>query len=356
MLIKHSCPTIGQTESLALRNVLRSTYIAKGKIVHEFENGVIKYLKAKNMKAVAVNSGSSALHLALLSLGISSGDEVIIPSYVCSAVLNAVNYTGAKPILVDVNEDDFNINIEHIKNKITKHTRAIILVHLYGLPAQIDLFIPLKIPLIEDCAQSIGATYKNRPVGTSGKLSTFSFYATKMLTTAHGGMVLSKDNRLINNIRNLVNYDERDDYIQRYNYQMTDLEASLGLSQVKQLDNFIQIRRSIASRYQQAFQSLNLSSLIMPKEPPNTKSVFCRYVIRHPDADKIILQLNRHGIEAKRSVYKPLHHYLKLNNKDFPVTERIHRTAISIPIYPSLTNKQINYIIHTLFKILKRLK
>jgi dTDP-4-amino-4,6-dideoxygalactose transaminase len=177
-----------------------------------------------------------------------------------------------------------------------------------------------------------------------------------MLTTAYGGMVVSKDRKLIDKIRDLIDYDNRNNYIIRYNYQMSDLEASLGVAQIKQLDRFIQRRHQIASSYTQSLQSLNLSSLILPKERPNTTSVFYRYVIRHPYADKIILQLNRNGIEVKRPVYKPLHRYLKLNNKDFPVTEKIYRTAISLPIYPSLTSKQINYIIHTLFKILKRLR
>ncbi|MFH0888203.1 MAG: DegT/DnrJ/EryC1/StrS aminotransferase family protein [Planctomycetota bacterium] len=380
MFIKHSYPSINQTTFKALSTVLRSGYIAQGKIVKRFEQEVVKYSKGKNINAIAVNSGSSALHLALLSLGVSTKDEVIIPSYVCSAVLNAVNYTDAKPIIADINDYDLNLNIQSVKNKITKRTRAIIVSHLFGFPAEIDKFLSLKIPIIEDCAQSIGATYKNNhlrhppapsrtdgvgnriragsseQVGTFGKLAVFSFYATKMLTTGYGGMIISKDKKLVNYIRDLINYDNRDNYIQRYNYQMSDISAALGISQLNQLDRFIHRRREIALQYTQTLQSLKIPSLILPKEQPNTKSIFYRYVIRHPAADEIILQLNRCGIETKHPIYKPLHHYLKLNNKDFPVTEKNYRATISIPIYPSLTNKQINYITHTLFKILKRLK
>lgn len=352
-MIKHSCPTIGQRESKSLNNVLKSRYLAQGNIVSKFEDSVVKYLGSKNIKAVAVNSGTSALHLSLLSLGISKEDEVIIPSYVCSAVLNAVNYTGAKPVLADINMYDFNISIRSVKEKITRRTKAIIVAHQFGMPAEIDKFLSLGIPIIEDCAQSIGATYKNKKVGTFGKLSVFSFYATKMLTTGYGGMVISRDSKLINHIRDRIDYDNRDNYIQRYNYQMSDLSGSLGLVQIKQLDGFIRRRREIASRYTRYLSSCPVG-FILPTEQPDTTSVFYRYIIRHPDADKIISQLNRNGIEAKRPIYKPLHRYLKLDHKNFPITEKIYRTAISLPIYPFLTDKQINYIIYNLSKILKR--
>jgi perosamine synthetase len=352
MFIKHSSPSINHLELRSLSNVLRSKYITQGKIVHKFEKNIIKYLNNKKVKAVAVNSGSSALHLTLLSLGISAKDEIIIPSYVCSAILNIINYIGAKPVLTDINDYDFGINFQATKKKITKHTRAIIIPHLFGFPVKIDKFSALGIPIIEDCAQSIGARYKNKSVGTFGKLSVFSFYATKMLTTGYGGMVISKDIKLINRIRNLIDYDNRNDYITRYNYQMSDLEASLGLAQVKKLNGFIQRRRQIASQYTSFLESLNLSDLVLPKEYPNTTSVFYRYVIRHPKAAKIIISMNRNGIEAKKPVYKPLHHYLGFNTKEFPNTENAYRTAISLPIYPSLTNQEIGCIMREqLFKI-----
>lgn len=379
-MIKHSCPTIGQPEAQALNSALKSKYLAQGDAVRRFEDSVVRHLGNKNIKAIAVNSGSSALHLALLSLGISKGAEVILPSYACSAVLNAVNYTGAKPILADINENSFNISVESVKRKITKRTKAIIVAHLFGFPAEMNKFLSLSIPIIEDCAQSIGATYKNKQVGTLGKLAAFSFYATKMLTTGYGGMVISKDNKLAEKIRDLIDYDNRNDYITRYNYQMSDLSASLGLAQLKQLNQFIRRRRKIAAHYTRHLSALNLSSLVLPTEQPNTTAIFYRYVIRHPKADKIILRLNRAGIEAKKPVYKPLHRYFGLtplerpvmsssgkilssplslnfltglNPRDFPNAEQAHRSAISLPIYPSLTDKEQNYITDNLVKILK---
>jgi dTDP-4-amino-4,6-dideoxygalactose transaminase len=174
-----------------------------------------------------------------------------------------------------------------------------------------------------------------------------------MLTTGYGGLVVSKDSKLADKIRDLINYDNRDNYITRYNYQMSDLSASLGLAQLKQLNQFIGRRRKIAAHYTRHLSSLNLSSLVLPAEQPDTISVFYRYVIRHPRADKIILRLNRAGIEAKKPVYKPLHRYFGLNSGDFPNAEHAHRSAISLPIHPSLTDRDRNYITDNLVKILK---
>ncbi|MEW6026812.1 MAG: DegT/DnrJ/EryC1/StrS aminotransferase family protein [Planctomycetota bacterium] len=368
-MIKHSYPTIGNKETQAVNAVLKTKHLAQGDAVRRFEEATARYLGGKGLKAAAANSGTSALHLALLALGISAGDEVIIPSYACSAVLNAVNYTGARPLLADINETDFNLSIESTRKKITSRTRAIILVHQFGFPAETDKFLSLKIPIIEDCAQSIGAKYHNKLVGTFGMLAIFSFYATKMLCTGYGGMVVSKDRKLINKVRDLIDYDNRDDYITRYNYQMSDLSAALGLAQLRQLDRFIQRRREIAARYTKALGSLEIPSLILPtvfrspvlrhsrdserRMANGTKDTFFRYVIRHPKADRIIPSLNRAGIEAKKPVYKPLHRYLGLNPNQFPNAEQAHRTAISLPIYPSFTGRQINYITDNLAKTLK---
>ncbi|MBI5778224.1 MAG: DegT/DnrJ/EryC1/StrS family aminotransferase [Planctomycetes bacterium] len=354
-MIKHSCPTIGQTEARSLNAVLKTRHLAQGPMVHGFEDALVRYLKNKNLKAVAVNSGSSALHLALLSLGISAKDEVIIPSYICSAVLNTINYTGAKPVLADINENNFDLSIDSVKRKITRRTKAIIVAHQFGFPAEIDKFLSLGVPIIEDCAQSIGAACHNKQMGTFGQLSVFSFYATKMLCTGYGGMVVSGNKKLINKVRDLIDYDNRNDYIPRYNYQMSDLSASLGLAQLGQLNRFISRRRKIASRYTRDLSLLHLSSLILPAGQSDTAPVFFRYVIRHPRADKIIMALHYAGIEAKKPVYRPLHQYFGFSPKDFPNAEQAHRSAISLPIYPSLTDHQVNYIIDNLVKILKRL-
>ncbi|MBI4712422.1 MAG: DegT/DnrJ/EryC1/StrS family aminotransferase [Planctomycetes bacterium] len=348
-------PTLGQEEQKALAGTLHSNYLAQGERVRAFEKAIACYHHLSG--AVATNSGTSALHLCLLGMGIKPGDEAIIPSYVCPAVLNAVNYTGAKAVLADIDES-FNLCPDSTQRKITGRTKAIIVPHLFGIPAQIDKFMKLGVPVIEDCAQSIGATYNGKKVGTFGHAAIFSFYATKMLTTAgHGGAVASNDTKFILRIRNLRDFDECDDYKIRYNYQMTDLEAAVGLVQLKKLPGFIRKRQQTAHRYNQALSSLTLSPSGRGEGEgvrlPIDTGIFYRYVLRHPQANRIIKYMNSKGIETKRPVYKPLHHYLGLSAKDFPVTEKTYRTAFSLPIYPSLTGKQTDYIIENVQKCIQ---
>lgn len=344
MYIPHSKPTLGNTEAKILKDVLASGYLAQGPRVAQLERAVARFMGVNH--ATATNSGTSALHLTLLAMGIKPGDEVIIPSYVCTAVLNAVNYTGAKPVPADISVD-FNLSYESARRRITKRTKAIILPHLFGYPADIDKFLLLGIPLVEDCAQSIGALYKGRKAGTFGKAAIFSFYATKMMTTGYGGMVASNDKRLLDKVRDLRDFDNRDDYKPRFNYQMSDLGAALGIVQLKRLPGFINRRIAIARRYAETtgYYAASCSCYVQP--------VFHRYIISVVNPGSAIKSLARKGIEAKRPVYQPLHRYLGLPAKDFPVTEAAYKTALSIPIYPSLNGPEVNYLIKNVGQTLK---
>lgn len=344
MHIAHSKPTLGKAEAKALSDVMASGYLAQGPKVAAFEKAFSRFLGVRG--AVAVNSGTSALHLTLLALGIKPGDEVIIPSYVCTAVLNAVNYTGAKAVLADISIG-FNLSYDSARRRITKHTKAIILPHLFGYPAEIDRFLSLGIPIIEDCAQSIGAVYKGRKAGSFGKAAIFSFYATKMMTTGYGGMVASNDKQLLDRVKDLREFDHRDDYKPRFNYQMSDLAARLGIAQFKKLPQFIRKRIAIARQYAQAFGNYSASCGC------HSQPVFYRYIIMVGNIERAIRLLATRGIEAKRPVYKPIHRYLNLPPRDFPVTEQVYKTALSIPIYPSLTGKETDYIIKNVLQILK---
>ncbi|MBI5682451.1 MAG: DegT/DnrJ/EryC1/StrS aminotransferase family protein [Deltaproteobacteria bacterium] len=189
-MIPHSKPTIEKEELSAVSDVLSLGQISQGLQVKEFERHFEEFFGLK--KAVAVNSGTSALHLALIAVGVKTGDEVVIPSFVCTALLNAVNYIGAVPVIADINEEDFNLSPGDTKKRITKKTKAIIIPHMFGTPCnEIHGFKDIGIPIIEDCAQSIGAKISGHYVGTMGDVSTFSFYATKIMTTGEGGMVAS---------------------------------------------------------------------------------------------------------------------------------------------------------------------
>lgn len=345
--IHHSRPTISGSDIKAVSKVLRSAYVASGNVTKDFEDRFKRLLKVNS--SIATNSGTSALHLALLALKIKKGDEVIMPSFVCASVLDAVLYLGIRPKLADIDPIDFNLSLKDTKRKITKNTKAIILPHMFGKPADIQKFLKLDIPLIENCAQSLGARYKGRPTGGFGDVSIFSFYATKMIATGYGGMVCSKNRDLILKVKDLIDCDERDDYKMRFNYKMSDMAASLGLSQLERLGSFISKRKDIAKFYN---KNLKSKDILIP-EDKEKNHIYYRYIIRVKDnINKIISSLNKKGIEAKRPVFKPLHRYLKLNKKEFPNTEAVFSSAISLPIYPNLKRDEAKFIVETLNKVI----
>lgn len=340
-MIPHNKPTVEDDDIKSVVDTLNSKWIAPGEKVKEFESELAKYLSNDGYVAV-VDSGTSALHLALLALGIKRGEEVILPTYVCTAVLNAVNYTGATPVLTDINSYDFNISYEDTVKKMTDKTRAMIIPHMYGIPADIDKFLELGIPIIEDCAQSLGARFKNQKVGTFGGISMFSFYATKLLTTAKGGAIYSKNKELTDSIHDLIKFDYRSTYKIRYNYHLSDFQAALGLSQLKKLDNFIKRRKEIAERYNEVIGRKKCASVI--EIPTSKENVWYRYVIiSEKNIERIKEEFLKNGMEVINPLehWELLHNYLHFDKEDFPNAERITKKTISVPIYPSLTDEKI---------------
>lgn len=338
-IIPHSRPYLSESDREAVTSVIKSGQLSQGPQVKEFERKLADYIGKK--KAVAVSSGSAALHLALLALDVKGKDEVIIPSFVCSAVLNAVNYTGATPVVVDIEPHTFNISVEAVKSAMSDKTKAAVVPHMFGCPAEIDKLCELGIPIIEDCAQAIGASFKGQKAGSFGLLSVFSFYATKVFTSAEGGMVLSDSQDLISKIRDLRDYDNKDDYVLRYNYKMTDIQASLGLNQLAFLEKFIDKRGEIAGRYFQEFKSCNFS---LPIHKEGREHIYYRFVVEvKKDASPYLERLEQKKIMCRRPVYIPLHVYLGLSG--FPYTTEAWQKTISIPLYPSLTEKEIERIV-----------
>jgi len=339
-MIPHSRLTLNEkgfiTSSL---EILKSGQIAQGEKVAEFEKRLANFIGVKG--GVATNSGTSALHLALLTLGIKEGDEVIIPSYVCSAPLNAINYVGATPVLVDINPSSFNLDVKKLITCITKKTKAIIAPHLFGLPADMDEILSVGVPVIENGTQALGAVYKGKKVGSLGLLSVFSFYATKVITTAEGGMVLSSSEELLEKVRDLRDYDKKWNYKVRYNYKMTDLQAALGISQLESLPLFLKKRKDIALQY---FRWLRKLPMVLPIQPRDRNHIFYRYVVQiEGNLNRYIELLQKEGVFCERPVYRPLHHYLGLDN--FPETDKVWNTALSIPIYPSLKEPEVQRVI-----------
>ncbi len=343
-LILHSKPTLGNKEIEAVSEVIASGHIAQGQTVSLFEQSVAQEIGVKG--AVACSSGTAALHLTLLAMDIGAGDEVIFPSYVCSALLNAVQYVKATPVLAEVDPRTHNIDPGDVKKRLSSATKAIVVPHLFGLPADLNELTSFGIPVIEDCAQVVGARYKGRKAGAFGHAAILSFYATKVMTTGEGGMVVSNSQDLLDRIRDLRSYDQKEGHGVRYNYKLTDMQAAMGLCQLEQLPNFIRRRKKIARDYYTAFEKFPVA---LPLRGEG--HIYYRYIIGLKENVKLKIDaLEGKGIMCAMPVYMPIHRYLKLNG--YPVTEKIWKGSLSIPIYPSLKEEEISRVTREVSKVL----
>jgi perosamine synthetase len=349
-VVPHSKPTITQDDIDAVTQVLASGNIAQGEKVKEFENALAKFIKTKY--AAACSSGTAALHLALLSLGVGQSDEVIMPSYVCASPYYATLHLHAVPKIVDIQLTDLNLCTKNVKDKLSDKTKAIIVPHMFGTPAQIDELLELGIPVIEDCAQALGAELKHQKVGSFGELSIFSFYATKMITTGEGGMVLTNNSELHSKITDARDCDKKpldsNTHALKYNYKMTDFQAALGISQMNKLQSFIERRRKIASNYTERLSQYKAS---LPREQPDKKLTFYRYVIMVDQLEQVQQSAAKKGIICERPVWEPIHR--SRHETDCPNSDYAYDHALSIPIYPSLTEQETEYVIENLGPILK---
>ncbi|MFA6599666.1 MAG: DegT/DnrJ/EryC1/StrS family aminotransferase [Candidatus Omnitrophota bacterium] len=325
-MIPHSKPTLGKEEKAACLRVLDSQQIAQGRQVEAFEKGFCRLTGRRY--AIAVNSGSAALSLALRVLKVGPGDEVIVPSYNCAALLHAVDSVGAKAKPVDIEAADFNLSVSETRRAVGPKTKALIAASLFGNPGRIRELVQLGVPVIEDGTQALGAYVGHHSVGSFGVISVFSFYATKMMTTGEGGIILTDSKALAGTLYDLRDYDKKERHCFRTNSKMTDFQAAIGIEQLKKLPQFVRRRRKIAKQYNQCcFIS--------------TGHVFFRYVLRIPgNLQKCIREFRRRGIDAKRPVFKPLHRYLGMSDARFPETVRAMGEVCSLPIFPSMTDKE----------------
>lgn len=337
-MIPHSRPTLGKEEAEAVSAVVSSGHIAQGPKVKEFEEKLAEFFGVKG--AVATSSGTSALHLGLLAIGVEKEDEVILPSYVCTAPLNAVYHSGAKPSVCDIELESFNLSADGMLSAKTENSKAVIVPHMFGNVADIEGIESSALPVIEDCAQAIGAVYGKKKAGSLGKLSICSFYANKMMASGEGGCLLSDDEDILRFASDRRDYDERDTYKVRYNYKMSDLEAAVGIIQLDKLPGFIASRRAIAEKYNKAFKDL---PIILPAS--EFDHIYYRYVVRaEGDVSKVIRLLRESGVTACRPVFRPLNRCLDMRS-GFINTEQAYSQAISIPIYPSLTEEEQDRVI-----------
>jgi perosamine synthetase len=345
-VIPHSRPALGEAEAKAVAEVVRGGWVAQGRQVAAFQHAMAKV--TGQAQGVAVSSGTAALYLALMALGIGSDDEVVIPSYVCTALWHAVRLTGAKPVLVDIESATYQSSQQAVARALSRHTKALIVPHMFGLPAEIEALKRHGIPLIEDCAQTLGVTVRGKPVGSTGELTVCSFYATKLLTAGEGGMVLGREESLVGRVRALRQYDEQDALDPAFNYKMTDMQAALGLCQVARLEGFLARRQAIAARYHEAVRQTGVTP---PSAAPGLEHGYFRYVVRLSRPVGPALDRARAlGIGCRRPIYLPIHRYLGLAG--FPETDAVWERALSIPLYPALTDPEVDRIVAGLPTIL----
>lgn len=349
-------PNIGQEEIYEVTKVLRSAELSHGRWVEEFEEMFAKYVGTKF--AIAVSNGTVALHLSLLSLGIKKGDEVITTPLTFMASSNSILYVGAKPVFIDIDPKTFNINQKLIEQKITVKTKAILPVHLYGLPADLENILRIakkyNLYVVEDAAQAHGAKIGNKVVGSFGDLGGFSFYSTKNMTTGEGGMITTNNENLAKKIRMFRNHGMEKKYfhdILGFNFRMTNIQAAIGIQQLKKLNHFNQIRINNAK-----FLTVNLSavdSIQTPFIPTGLTHVFHQYTILIKNGKEkrndLSSYLQKNGVATMIYYPIPVHKqkfmqkmYRNVNMRN---AEKATNCILSLPVHPLVTNRELQKII-----------
>ena len=346
-------PSLAGNEKKYVNECLDSTWISsKGKFIGEFENAFARYVDARF--AASVSNGTVALHLALVALGIGPGDEVIVPTLTYIASVNAITYTGAKPVFVDSLMDTWQMDPADIERKITPATKAIMVVHLYGHPCDMDALQAIcnkhNIFMIEDCAEAIGTLYKGRHVGTFGDIAAFSFFGNKMITTGEGGMVVTNDQTMYDRAvhykgQGLSKHRVYWHDVVGYNYRMTNICAAIGLAQLEQIDTFANRKREIGQLYQQQLAGLPVT---FHAEVGDVKHAYWMCSILVDEAakrDELMEYLGTKGIET-RPLFYPVHTMpmYAQNFKKYNVAENLGWRGINLPSYPGLSDEQVTEV------------
>jgi perosamine synthetase len=356
-------PTLRGNEAKYVLECLETNWISSaGKYIPMFEE--LFAVKCGATYAVACCNGTVALHLALAALGIGPGDEVIIPTFTMIATINAVTYTGARPVLVDSEMGTWNMDVTQLADKITPRTRAIMVVHTYGHPIDMEPVWALAqkhgLYAVEDAAEAHGAEYKGRRIGGLGDVACFSFYANKIITTGEGGMVTTNNEQIAKLAANLRDhaFSEERHFWHKYlgfNYRMTNLQAAVGLAQTEHFDEFVQDRRDHAAQYNQLLG--DVPGITLPPEADWAKSVYWMYSILVDkvgfgmDRDELRLRLARRGIET-RTFFIPMHlqpiYYRQFKGERYPVAEELCRRGLYLPSASSLTQAEIGFIVDSI--------
>lgn len=347
-MIPAAKPIIGDEEREAVDRVLRSGMIAGGPEVAAFETEFSELVDGRH--SIAVNSGTSALHMAFVAAGIKSGDEVIVPSFTFAATANSVVLAGGTPVFADIEENFFNMDPKAAESAITSRTRAIMPVHLYGHPAALreykDITARHNLLLFEDAAQAHAASVDGIPVGAWGVAASFSFYPTKNMTSGEGGMVTTPCDHVARKTRLLRNQGMEKRYeneIAGFNTRMTDIHAAIGRVQLKKLPGWTKQRQDNAK-----FLDENLRGVVVPPVADGAEHVYHQYTIRIVDQDRDTFaeEIGKRGIGS--GVYYPIpNHRLPSYGltMDLPVTEQVAKQCLSLPIHPSLSQSDLEKIV-----------
>ncbi|MDO9256199.1 MAG: DegT/DnrJ/EryC1/StrS family aminotransferase [Bacteroidales bacterium] len=358
-------PGLQGNEKKYVNDCLDSSWISsRGKYVSAFEEHFADYLGIEH--ATAVNNGTVAIHVALLALGIGPGDEVIVPTLTYIATVNPVLYVGATPVFADCDKTYWQIDPEDVKRKITSKTKAVIAVHLYGHPCPMDELVEIctqnNIFLIEDCAESLGSTYKGKHTGTFGDIAAFSFFGNKTITTGEGGMVVTKSKATIEKATNLKNQGISSEIqywhvIIGYNYRMTNICAAIGLAQLENINPVIKQKARVADTYKSLF--LNSGIHIQPQHPDAFHSYWmCSFLLpQNINRDHFRAYLEEFGVES-RPVFYPVHtlpmYEVYAQEMSFQNSDEISRRGITLPSYPSLSYDDITFIANKVLDYIKQ--
>jgi UDP-4-amino-4,6-dideoxy-N-acetyl-beta-L-altrosamine transaminase len=373
--LPYSQPLIGGEEINEVVDTLKLGWLSTGPKTIEFEELIAKYTGARC--AVAVNSCTAALHLSLIALGIGEGDEVITTPFTFAATGNVIIHVGAKPVFVDIKRDTYNIDPEKIEEALTPQTKAIMPVHYAGQPCDMEAIMEIAqkhhLYVIEDAAHAIGAEYRGRKLGVIGDATCFSFYATKNMTTGEGGAITTNDDKLANRFRILRLHGISNDAWKRYlaprswyyeiedcgwKYNMADIEAALGIAQLKKLDRFIETRREYSKIYDEEFGKIE--GIITPYEKPDVKHVYHLYpiLLEKFERNEFIQRMAEKGIGCSVH-FIPLHLHPFYKDKfsfeygDFPNAEWVYQREVSLPLYPKMSKDDLGRVIITVGKLLQ---
>lgn len=353
-------PDIGEDEIAAIAQVLRGGQLVQGQKVAELEQLLARYLGCAHV--VAVSSGTAALHVALLAAGIGPGDEVIVPDFTFPATANAVELCGATPVLADIDIGTFNVDPAHLENLVTARTRAIMPVHEFGCPADMDALSAVArrhgLKIVEDAACALGAEFRGRKVGTLGEAGCFSLHPRKAITTGEGGFVATNDGGMAEKIRLLRNHgmDRKegkvDFLLAGFNYRMTDFQAAMGIVQMGKLERIVAQRRELAAGYHQALKG---APLALPAEPAFGRHVYQTYHIVLPEPvnrDGVIRALQEQGIGTNygaNALHLLTHHRRFAGNTLYPAAERAYKYGLALPLYSGMEKKDL---LHTALSVL----